>query len=442
MRIGRSALGVLSSNLLNLLLAVANSIFLTRTLGVTGRGEYAVFIASVGILSLLLGLGVDTAIRYFVAKERVARERILSSLILFVLAAGTVAFGVARLNHLLLDNELLLPRRMQRPAFELTLIGVVVANLFHANVSSVFAGRRRFAALNLASVGFSVASLVVWFGFFSAERAGVASFGSDEVFPAYLALTVANAVVLAGLAYRYLGVRPSWKLLDWELFRDMIRYAAKAFAAQVAQFLNYRVDIWIVQVFLGAAALGLYSLAASLATMLWILPRSASRVLMPYVAAEEEGAPVAEVARISRLFFLATAAIAVVAALTVEHWIGLLYGAEFVGAGPAFVVLLVGSVPFSLSVVLAATLSGMNRLEENLVASFAGLVVTVVLDLILIPRYGIAGAAWASSASYLVTTVVVVRAFSKVGDVSVRDLILPRREDLAYVTDGLKSLLR
>src|SRR5262249_27350554 len=115
---------------------------------------------------------------------------------------------------------------------------------------------------------------------------------------------------------------------------------------------------------------------------------------------------------------------------------------EFVGAAKAFVVLLIGCIPFTLCVVLAAALAAVNRQSVNLTASAAGLLVTIVLDLLLIPRFGMTGAAVASAASYIVTTAVVARAFSRIGSVPLRSILLLQRGDLNYVTDGVKSLLR
>jgi len=68
--------------------------------------------------------------------------------------------------------------------------------------------------------------------------------------------------------------------------------------------------------------------------------------------------------------------------------------------------------------------------------------VTIVLDMLLIPRFGIIGAATASAASYIVTAAVVARAFSKISSVPSRAALFPQRGDLRYVTDGLKSILR
>ena len=123
-------------------------------------------------------------------------------------------------------------------------------------------------------------------------------------------------------------------------------------------------------------------------------------------------------------------------------WLGLLYGEDFVGSAAPFAVLLLGCVPFTLCVILAAALAGLNLQRVNLMASLVGLVATVVLDVALIPRYGIVGAAAASAVSYLVTTAVVVRAFSRTASLPALSCVVPRARDLGYVIDGLKGLLR
>ena len=193
MRVGRSALGVFASNLFNLVLSFGNSILLTRTLGVVGRGEFAVFSASFGILSLLMGLGLDVSLRYFVAKEEVPRERILSTLMVFAGLSGVLLLAVVHANHALFQNEIFLPSTRQGVRFELTLVGVVVANMIYGNIASVFAGSRSFKTLNVASVGFSAVSLALYGALLWAKASGRWTVDSGDVFVAYLALQLFNA---------------------------------------------------------------------------------------------------------------------------------------------------------------------------------------------------------------------------------------------------------
>ena len=67
---------------------------------------------------------------------------------------------------------------------------------------------------------------------------------------------------------------------------------------------------------------------------------------------------------------------------------------------------------------------------------------TIILDFMLIPKYGIDGAAVASASSYLVTTAYVTISFARIGSLPLRATILPVPDDFRYLASGLKSFLR
>lgn len=442
MSVGRSSLWVFLSQGIGLVLSLGNSVFLTRALGVTGRGEFAIFTAAIGFLSIFLGLGLEISLRYYVAKGQVPRDRLLASTLVYIVAVSSALWIAVRLNHAFFSNDLFLPTSKQTTVFELALVGVVAANLFHSNISSVFWGDRNFKVINLASVGFASLSLLSYAGLFGAQVLGGWPIGSEEIFLTYSALAFFNSATMGWLAFRLAGVRLSLRILDPDLVHRMLTYAGKSYLAGIAQFLNYRVDYWLVEHYAGSSTLGLYSLASSLAMMLWILPRSISSVLLPSAAAGEPGAGLPETARQARVAFILVLLLALPLAIFSRAWIGFFYGPAFEASSSAFGILLMGCVPFTVCIVLAAALAGMNKVGINVRASALGLVVTIILDVLLIPRFGMGGAAVASAFSYLVTTLVVVISYSRLAAVPVRSCVVPTSEDVRYIRDGFKSILR
>jgi O-antigen/teichoic acid export membrane protein len=81
-----------------------------------------------------------------------------------------------------------------------------------------------------------------------------------------------------------------------------------------------------------------------------------------------------------------------------------LFGRTFDGAVVPAQILLIGLAAEGAAGVVTAFLYGRGRPGLNSVAAATGLVVTLILDVILIPRLGAIGAAIASSAAYLTTT--------------------------------------
>ena len=84
-------------------------------------------------------------------------------------------------------------------------------------------------------------------------------------------------------------------------------------------------------------------------------------------------------------------------------------------------------------------LLGRNRLKIDLFASLVGLVATLVLDLILIPRYGFRGAAIASSIAYSCGMLFSLAWVVRHSTISLRGLLVARRSDGALLARRLRA---
>ena len=94
----------------------------------------------------------------------------------------------------------------------------------------------------------------------------------------------------------------------------------------------------------------------------------------------------------------------------------LVYTSDFSPAYSALLVLLPGVVLLGGGKVLTNELAGRGYAHYNSINSGLALVATLVLDVLLIPRYGITGAALASSIAYalnLMTALVFYRLVSR-----------------------------
>src|SRR5439155_6336493 len=89
------------------------------------------------------------------------------------------------------------------------------------------------------------------------------------------------------------------------------------------------------------------------------------------------------------------------------------YGGDFRASAAPSYVLLAGLSGGVASGIASAYLAGVGRPGLGSAAIGAGLVVTVVLDLLLIPRWHVMGAAVASSFAYLTTATVLVALFRR-----------------------------
>ena len=87
-----------------------------------------------------------------------------------------------------------------------------------------------------------------------------------------------------------------------------------------------------------------------------------------------------------------------------------------------------GIITLSFSMILSHFFSGINKPYHNTISSAIGLVFTVGLGLLLVPRYGITGASLTASISYTASTIYQFIVFSRMTRLRAKDFLLTRSE--------------
>jgi O-antigen/teichoic acid export membrane protein len=196
-----------------------------------------------------------------------------------------------------------------------------------------------------------------------------------------------------------------------DVVRAVLSYGARGQVGGVMTLVNLRLDFILLGSLAGPSVVGSYAVASKFAELLRVPSLAIGYVLYPRF--RRDGARIAaqSVRRMAPRALLLIASGSAVVALCVNPLIPLMYGSAFRPAiGPAYV-LVAGLVTDGLAAVLSAWLLGTGRPGLNSMAVGAGVVVTVVLDVLLIPSHHAMGAAIASAASYLTVTVCLVLAF-------------------------------
>ncbi len=193
----------------------------------------------------------------------------------------------------------------------------------------------------------------------------------------------------------------------------------------VAYFLLLRLDQGLLEYYRGAAEVGIYSIAVYMGEMLWLLPGALTPLLIHSSAAHASDPDRDRTAaRAVRIGILLSLAAGLPLFILAEPLLALLAGGEFKESGLALRALLPGIVAFAPGVVLAGDFIGRGKPHWNTQASVLTVVVNVVAGVLLIPRHGPVGAAWASSIAYACGSAVMLARFRQVTRMSLRGLIL------------------
>jgi O-antigen/teichoic acid export membrane protein len=129
-----------------------------------------------------------------------------------------------------------------------------------------------------------------------------------------------------------------------------------------------------------------------------------------------------------------------IAGLLLARLIPFVYGQAYVRSVPATMILMLGVVFASVGRVAFPYFYTLGRPLNNVVISFVTLLINIALNFMLIPKYGIYGAAIASSISYFIYGIYYIISFIVLEGFSVRSLLVPDREDLKLLTKTEKAI--
>ena len=417
------------ARILSLLLGIATSIILARLLGPEGKGIYTLAALLPALIVTFANLGIGPATVYYVAQGRYPRQEILGNNIIFAVGIGAVGV-LGGLIVALFFHQGVFPGVAQ--GYLLLALALIPVNLFFAYLLNILLGAQRFKEYNLLAILHAILFLAFIVIALWILKTGIIG----ALLAAVVAWFLTNVVLL-------LWARKAAGGISFRLNRDYLKkasvYGIQAHLGNILGFLNYRIDMFLVNGFLNPAAVGFYSIGVGLVEKLWLVSHAASTVLFPRVAAESDEQRRKEFTPIIARTVLWVTALGALAIFFLSRWIvESLYSVVFLPAVEPLQILLLGIVALSVGRVLANDIAGRGRVMLNNYAGSAIVATNVVLNIWWIPRYGIAGAAWASTVSYGLGLVMMLFLYCRLSDNPWTKVLFPQPGDWAlYRRTGL-----
>jgi O-antigen/teichoic acid export membrane protein len=411
---------------LTLALGLLSSIFLARGLGPDGRGIYALALLLPTLVLTLTRLGVDSSTVYYLARKEYDERTIIGSNILLSLALSLFSLLIGYLLIIFAGSVLFAGVTLPVLAMAMALIPLMMLRI---NLLNVLLGAQEFRAYNAAGLIPEVTRLVLtiallWWLKWGVNGGLLASIGAELV--GSLALLVIYQRRLKNLGQ---GLALAW---DSRYIRSALQYGAKTYVGTVVNFLNYRSDKFLVNMFSGTVAVGAYDISVSVAERLWLISQAVSSVLFPKVAsmenAEEERLTLTLL--VARNILWSTILFSLILVPLADFVVVLMYGEEFQSSGMGLKLLLPGIISLGFARILANDIAGRGKPEINAIHTLIGFGINLVSNIILIPRLGFFGASISSSISYTATAVMKVISYRDLTGASIKSIILPTHEDV------------
>ncbi|MDP2430945.1 MAG: oligosaccharide flippase family protein [Pseudomonadota bacterium] len=370
---------------------------LTRQLGAADFGVWSQVSVLTAMLVPIAILGTDAAMmRYLPGQPLPEQARRFSAMLLFILASASLL------------------------AASLYLLRGPLANLF-------FGGDVRYAeliplaALSLLTAA-GIASLRAWWRIRNdAKRFGViavaqgmlgiaavlvAIVGGGDVI-AIISWTIAGDALLLVVLAVFLARGRVWSAPDWSVLRPYIRFGVVVLPAGFAMWgINY-VDRLFLLNYSSIATVGIYALAYSLASL--FVQVVTGPIFAMYATSAAQLHAQQEHASLQRLFdrsleaiFLLASPVIAILLFNGKDMLTLLATPEFVGGAIVLPIVAAGNVLLVVSAYFETSLGLDNKPQFGTYAAIAALASNLLLNLLLIPPFGMIGAAVATLACFVV----------------------------------------
>ena len=430
--VGRDAGQTMAVEVWSIGLGLALSILLARTLGPEGNGLYALALLLPTTMAQLLNLGVAPANVYYVGRGDVPLGRALRATTRLGLILGALGLVLAPLIVYFWGEQWFpgVPPSLMLLAFAAYPIG-----LFQGYYITLLTAVKDFRRFNRTLALMPSVTIVLAALFILPFGMGVAG-----AVLAYLVGQAAGTIMSRTSLRAHLNPTQdrsegeSW----WEYGRRCILYGWKAHLSNILAYVNYRADVFLVNLFLNPALVGIYFVAVQVAERLWLPSKVLSTVLLPRMAEMHARADTRDLTPLmSRLVLWGTIIICLLVAAVALPVIRLLFGEAYVGSIPPLLWLLPGIALASSSRIVANDFAARGRPEWNSMLSAAVLVVNIVANILLIPRFGINGAAIATTISYSFNMVVKTIIYSRVAHSPWHAQVIPRGEDFRLLATAV-----
>jgi stage V sporulation protein B len=389
------------ASIVSMLFASLITIVLGRYLGAAELGLYKMAVTFYGMATLLGAFGVPVAVIKYVSEcklDKVEYEKIVSSGLITSLIFGVLfAFGVyvlsgefASLFHM---PELGRMLKILSPIFPFVLVNSSLFGMLNG-----LRDMNKYAAISLFQSGMMI---IVTFGLLYSGL-GVAG--------AVIGLVVASAGttwLLIVTCRRSLAITTKDYL---ETTRKLLSFGVRSSASNIVTMINLQADTFFLGYFLTASDVGLYAAATGLSRFFWLVPTAIQTVSFPATSEYWSKNNLSSLQKMIDKCMKYTALILFPAGLAIglfsELIMATIYGQEFTQSALSLQVLITATVIFGVTYVsIGGSLAGVNRPDLGLKVSGISASINIILNIVLIPAFGIVGAAVAAAVSMVINAV-------------------------------------
>jgi O-antigen/teichoic acid export membrane protein len=419
------------TNLLLIAFGTLTSIGIARILGPQMRGEFALILLWSGLFSTLVSFGINDGLGYFAGAEKGQRWKYLctASTITAVLGMSFLVPAVLLVPHLM--------KTCSREAIYLGMFSIGFSVFFVPQfmaAQSFLQGSGLIRYLNLINLSngllYLFLVLAIWIFFPRGPHDLVLT--TAAYICTFLILCFISAIFLVRVKKRepeasrekYLSIRPRET-------KNLFTYGGPVTLANLVNQASAKLDQIFLSFLVAPHLIGFYAVALSTAVGVTGSALTVSTIALPRITnagGEKEKGSV--IRKLFLSYFYSAIPIFLLTLIAVPYLIPALFGDEFTGAIDVSKIILAGMIFAGANQLGVAVLKALGLPRCTMMCRILTLALLAISLTILIPGYGVIGAAWAIIFSNVITGVLIMLLIGRTVKIKVADMVIPKKEDL------------
>lgn len=371
-------------------------VWVARYLGPEQFGLFNFASAFVGMFGAIAGLGLQGVVVRDLVREPDSKEEILGSAAALQLVGGFVAYGLILATIFWLRPD---------DALAKTIVAIL-GSMMLFKVSEIAVCWFESQVLSKFTVWVQNGTFLV----FASIKVMLILKSAPLV--AFAWATMAEGLAVALMMLIVLGVRgPRANQLRMQVARVKLLLAESwpLLLSGVAVMVYMKIDQVMLGQIIGDEAVGVYSAAVRISEIWYFVPMAIVSSVFPAILGAKERDERLYYKRLQHLFDLITwvsLIVAFVFTFLSELIVTLLYGDPFIEASAVLTVHIWGGIFVFLGVVSGKWFLVENLQLLSLQRSVLGALLNIIMNFLLIPKYGVLGAAWGSVVSQFFVNIV------------------------------------
>lgn len=424
----KNSLYTLISNIIIICIGFFTSWVISRTLGAELQGVYNLAILIPNLMYNFLNFGQDTSTMFFLSNKTINKRDLIDNMIPVSIFYTIISTLLGTLFIFLLKDSMFTEVSNNTLIFALIISPLTFLN---NNLTAVLKSEGEFFSVNKVQVINKIIYFLICTILFFIVDVNIVIFANIII----LSISIISL-------WKKIGIKSIRIKFNKEYQKKNISYGFKGYLANMITFLNYRLDTFIIKALSKSTmTVGQYGVSVTLAEQVWVFASAISSVMFPYITSIENDEDKSKVTSLTFKIVMVVTFMAIIVLFFASNLIRFVYGEDYYGSIIPLKILLIGVFSLSLGKILANDIASRGKPELNALSNLMGLLVNVIFNILLIPRFGIAGAAMATSISYTLTSSIFLISFIKLTGLTLKELLVFNKEERVVITIFIKEVL-